>query len=122
MLESSEFATFWGRYPKKVGRLYAEKCYKTARKQASHADIMAGLERYISSKPAWQEWAHASSWLNAGRWMDEVEHRSGVDRRQEPRDTPERRAYDDWKAQGCPHTPRCGNFATCQVVSARKAS
>jgi hypothetical protein len=57
------------------------------------------------------------SWLNRA-----TDRRSGAERRQEPRETPERRAYDDWRQHGCPHTPRCGNFTTCQVVRARKAS
>ncbi len=34
--------------------------------------------------------------------------------------TEARTAYEKWRYHGgCPHTPRCGNFTTCQVVSAR---
>ncbi len=33
---------------------------------------------------------------------------------------PAQMAYQQWRdAGGCPHTPRCGNFTTCQVVSQR---
>lgn len=109
----TEFEQFWARYPKKVGRLYAEKCYRTARKRASHDDIMAGLERYVASKPAWQAWAHASSWLNAGRWMDEYDPVT-------PEQRPIGNSYAIWRdAGGCKHEPRCGNYATCVVVSMR---
>ena len=33
---------------------------------------------------------------------------------------PAQMAYQQWRdAGGCPHTPRCGNFTTCHVVSQR---
>ena len=36
-------------------------------------------------------------------------------------DTDVRREYYAWlDAGGCPHTPRCGNYTTCQVVAARR--
>ncbi len=63
---------FWAAYPKKVAKLGAERAYNAARKRASHQDIMDGLWRYIEHKPSWCEFAHASSWLRAGRWEDEI--------------------------------------------------
>jgi hypothetical protein len=59
-----------------------------------------------------------------GWFIRSNDRRGGPDRRQETRaESPERRAYDEWRAGGgCHHEPRCGNFTTCQAVSSRKAS
>lgn len=32
---------------------------------------MDGVRRYLTSKPAYADWAHPETWLNKGRWMDE---------------------------------------------------
>jgi hypothetical protein len=85
---AEDFAAFWLAYPVHIGRLAALKAYAKARKLAPAADILAGIDRYIANKPAWQAFAHASSWLNAGRWADEF-----MERRRAPRT--------------CPHTPPC---------------
>ena len=34
---------------------------------------MAGLERYKRYKPNDRDWLHPSTFLNQGRWMDEIE-------------------------------------------------
>lgn len=65
------FEQFWDIYPRKVGKIAAAKAYCKARQSASHADIMAGLRRYLTSKPAYADWCHPATWLNQGRWMDE---------------------------------------------------
>lgn len=89
---AAEFSDFWLRYPIHIGRLAALKAFAKARKLADVADILAGIDRYIAHKPAWQAFAHASSWLNAGRWADEF-----VEKRQWPRE--------------CPHDPKCPDGA-----------
>ena len=69
------FQEFWSAYPRKVAKKAAEKAYWKARKDTSHEDIMAGLERYcalITAKGTATEFVvHASTWLNQGRWEDE---------------------------------------------------
>lgn len=65
------FETFWAVYPKRVAKLDARRAYQQASKVASPDEILAGVTRYIKSKPAWQEWKHPAAWLRAGRWMDE---------------------------------------------------
>lgn len=89
---ADEFSQFWLRYPIHDGRLAALKAYTKARKRAAAQDILNGIDRYIAHKPAWQEFAHASSWLNGERWTDEV-----VEKRQWPRE--------------CPHDPKCPDGA-----------
>jgi hypothetical protein len=65
------FDTFWQAYPRHVGKLAAMKAYAKALRLASAEQILAGVEVYKRIKPPYADWAHASSWLNAGRWMDE---------------------------------------------------
>jgi hypothetical protein len=67
-----EWLEFWKQYPRKVGKLSAQKAYMSARqKGASAQDLLTGIARYIQGKPAYADWAHASTWIRAGRWMDE---------------------------------------------------
>lgn len=94
---ADEFAAFWVAYPLHVGRLLALKAYAKARKTASADVILAGVDRYLANKPAWQQFAHPSSWLNAGRWDDEF-----VERRRWPRE--------------CPHTPACPQGPNWQCI------
>lgn len=68
---TEEFTTFWAAYPRRVGKLDALKAYTRARTQASAAEILDGVARYIAGKPAYADWAHPGTWLRAGRWMDE---------------------------------------------------
>ena len=65
------FAVFWAIYPRKVGKLAAEKAYAKARQVASAEELLAGIERYIKNKPAYADWCHPRTWLVQGRWMDE---------------------------------------------------
>lgn len=70
---NEEFDRFWAIYPHRKAKLDAQKAYQQARKLASPEEILAGVERYLRSKPDWQAWAFPASWLRAGRWMDEHE-------------------------------------------------
>jgi hypothetical protein len=69
------FECFWTVYPRKVGKGAARKAYRNALKRASHAEIMAGAKAYAASKPDPQFTAHASTWLNADRWLDEPDRK-----------------------------------------------
>jgi hypothetical protein len=72
------FEGFWAVYPRKVGKGAALKAYRHALKRASHAEIAAGAKRYAASKPDPQYTAHASTWLNADRWLDEPDRKPGA--------------------------------------------
>ena len=67
----SRFDEFWAAYPRKVGKIAAEKAYRKAVKLASHDEIMDGVRRYLKAKPAYADWCHPATWLCQGRWMDE---------------------------------------------------
>ena len=95
-----EFEVFWQVYPLHVAKLAARKAFVKARKQATFSELVDGVRRYIRGKPSFAAWAHAATWLNAGRWMDEY---PGLDR---PR-------FE------CPHTPTCNSKVWCLAQQAR---
>lgn len=66
-----EFDLWYSSYPAKKGKPKALAAYKRARGKADAQTLLAGVARYKKMKPAWQEWAHPASWLNAERWLDE---------------------------------------------------
>lgn len=68
---AKEFSTFWLMYPKKVGKLAAQKAFEKALKSASPQEIFEGVTRYLRSCGSDPRFiAHPSTWLNEGRWMD----------------------------------------------------
>lgn len=64
------FDHFWEAYPRKVKKPDARKAFAKAIRKAPFEEIIHGLEAYIRSKPAYQDWAHPTSWLNGERWSD----------------------------------------------------
>jgi hypothetical protein len=73
--EEPLFEGFWVVYPKKVGKGAARKAYRHALKRSSHVEILAGAKAYAASKPDPQYTAHAATWLNADRWLDEPDRK-----------------------------------------------
>ena len=71
---SDEFEEFWSYYPKKIGKKKCFHKYDVARKEASHSQIMAGLQASVQQwkkedrKP--QYIPYPETWLNQGRWDD----------------------------------------------------
>jgi hypothetical protein len=71
--EYMSFEDFWKEYPRRVNKGHAEKAYKRAIKETSHEEIISGVKRYSNSvrgKDA-EYIAHAATWLNGRRWLDE---------------------------------------------------
>lgn len=67
---------FWLAYPAKTAKkagLKALDRIALAKSGPSFAELMAGLERYVRTKPPDWAWAHAATWLNGERWTDEAE-------------------------------------------------
>ncbi len=68
------FEAFWIMYPRKVAKLAACKAWHRARKLATEAEIMAGVERLLEHLPEDMRFIpHPTTWLNQGRWDDEYE-------------------------------------------------
>jgi hypothetical protein len=66
------FEEFWEAYPRKVAKDRAPKAWKLACKKADPDKIIAAAKRYAVLRAGEDEQftAHASSWLNAGRFND----------------------------------------------------
>jgi len=71
------FDLFWDSYPRKVGKIVAEKSYAKAVKAHGAATIMSGLSRFNSSLPEKQFIPHPSTWLNQGRYLDPIDKTTG---------------------------------------------
>lgn len=69
--DRSHFEDFWAAYPRKVGKLAAERAFKVAlAKGATVTDLAAGLNRQVwPSDPRFVP--HPATWLNQGRWNDD---------------------------------------------------
>lgn len=69
------FEAFWKCYPRKVDKGHARKAFATALKRADAPTISQGARRYAEAvkgkDPKYI--AHAATWLNGDRWLDEPE-------------------------------------------------
>jgi uncharacterized protein YdaU (DUF1376 family) len=67
------FVEFWNEYPIKVGKGAAIKAFKKAIRTTDADIIIRGATRYKLDPNRVQGYtAHASTWLNAQRWLDEA--------------------------------------------------
>jgi len=75
-----DFDDFWKDVPHKIGKGKARKAYLKARKKASKEKIHAGLPKYQAYEKQREEQnrtgdfrpLHPATWLNEGRWDDEL--------------------------------------------------
>ena len=72
------FAAFWQLYPKRIGKLPAEKAWQKHGCTALLIQIMAALRQQKDS-PDWRKDSgqfvpHPATWLNQHRWEDEPPH------------------------------------------------
>jgi DNA-binding transcriptional MocR family regulator len=69
------FEDFWSKYPRKTGKGQARKAFDSSMKKATLAELMDGLDKFVSSSQGTETRfiAHASTWLNGERWLDEYE-------------------------------------------------
>jgi hypothetical protein len=69
---SAEFdTTFWPAFPNKTGKPKALSAFLAARRKAELTAIMAGLRRYVASKPPDRPWLNPATFLNQERWDDQ---------------------------------------------------
>lgn len=79
---TTTFDEFWKAYPKKVGKEAARKAWVKAKGKPSVLEIIAALDKQKNS----EQWKRNSgqfipnpaTWLNQGRWADEVVESTGV--------------------------------------------
>jgi len=72
--KQDEFDRWYALYPRKEAKENARKAFAKARKQTDMETLVTSLERYTASMKGKdrQYIALPASWLNAGRWEDEV--------------------------------------------------
>lgn len=74
----SMFDTFWKAYPRHVGKLEAKRAWEKICKVKDRPILQEVLDA-ISTQSKTQQWQdkrfipHPTTWLNQGRWMDEVD-------------------------------------------------
>ncbi len=67
------FCRFWRAYPRRVGKIAAERAWANATKIASANAIIAAAEAFAPTGEAQGKFCpHPATWLNQGRWEDEV--------------------------------------------------
>jgi hypothetical protein len=75
---NAEFAEWWTKYPHKVGKDAARRKFETVRKRGVGLEtLLAGVGRYIASKPDDHPWCNPATWLNQGRSEDQWEDQGG---------------------------------------------
>lgn len=97
------FDEFWQVYPNRKARGAAARAWKAAIKKADPDVIIAAAEAYAADpKRDPQFTAHGSTWLNAERWLDEVEA---------PKQSGPVTVMDQYVDEPCPHgEPRGDRF------------
>lgn len=72
----AEFDRFWSEYPKKVGKIAAKKAFERARKRTTLESLLTAVRRQKCgsqwSRDNGQYIPNPATWLNQGRWEDEV--------------------------------------------------
>jgi hypothetical protein len=86
LLVKNQFDEFWQVYPRKVAKDKARPAFEKALKRADFDEIMAGVRRYASTRSGAdpQFTAHASTWLTAGRWADELPQAPAIPQQKQP--------------------------------------
>ena len=74
---SSEFELFWNEYPRKVGKTNAYKSWDKQNLDSLSEKIIKKVKEYKNNQQ-WQKEngqfiPHPTTWLNQGRWEDEVQ-------------------------------------------------
>ena len=74
---TSKFDKFWEKVPRKIAKKKCQKIYNNLvkSKEVTEDELIGAMERYAESVKHTDDKfvAHASSWLNAGRWTDTIE-------------------------------------------------
>jgi len=67
---SEDFERFWEAYPEKIGKKAAWRAWEKAADRPDLPSILAAIKTYIATKPVDRNYAHPSTWINEGRWLD----------------------------------------------------
>jgi hypothetical protein len=71
------FEQWWQGYPDKIGKGAARKSFARALGKTTFDRLIAGVERYKTTKPSDRPWCNPTTWLNQERWTDEFAPTNG---------------------------------------------
>lgn len=78
----ADFSVFWSAYPRKEGKKAALKAWKKARDKPCLEELLRILEKSARTEQWRKEGGrfipHPATWLNQGRWADEVAEQSSL--------------------------------------------
>ena len=78
LIDNNLFEKFYEKYPKHVGRIAAEKAWEKAVKKVEPNVLVVSAEIYANhvkgSQIPMKFVPHPATWLNQGRWEDELSH------------------------------------------------
>lgn len=82
---AADFEEFYAAYPRHVGKEAARRAFvKAVKTKAPATDIIEGARRYAAATAAAgtepRYIAHPATWLNAGRWSDDMQDAAPVER------------------------------------------
>jgi len=109
------FEDFWAHYPRKVGKVAARRVWDRLRVTPDTGDaLIAAVEDQARSAQWTKENGafvpHPKTWLNQGRWMDEL-----------PAAVPQRGQMPTYTPGWCEHEPRCNSRDWHAVLIDREA-
>lgn len=78
--DCSAFDAWWRVYPHKVAKAAARRAFATALGKAPVDALIAGVQRYVATKPPDRNWCNPATWLNGERWLDEPGRPPAADR------------------------------------------
>lgn len=95
---SVRFDEFWKAYPKKIGKDAAKKAFEKRKPDQTMLDTMLNAIHFQRSSDAWQRDGgqyipNPATWLNQGRWQDEVTNFKPVDLIHQTTPTPPNQDY-----------------------------
>lgn len=77
MTFTDDFVSFWKAYPKKTGKKAAWKSWKAAKDKPPLSEILEAIAKQRATdqwqKDGGQFIPNPSTWINQGRWADEIE-------------------------------------------------
>lgn len=80
--QGAAFDEFWAEYPKKVGKIAAKKAFERAIRAASLESLLSALRRQKCgsqwTRDGGQYIPNPATWLNQGRWEDELPEEPGA--------------------------------------------
>jgi hypothetical protein len=98
---NADFDVWWSFYPRKVSKGEARRAYRSARKKTDAETLLAGCRLFqaqcLGKDP--QYVAHAATWLNGERWLDQPDGRQEGSRAD---DDTFRRNLRGWFEMGAP--------------------